>query len=156
MKTRLENYLKDLESKGLLKKEEIGIDQVKALLMSASKNISASEKNFAIDEEACYTLAYNAMLKIARALVFLQGYRPYDGQQHKTTIEVAGELLGKKFSELITMFDLMRKKRNQFTYDPMLPISLTEAKNALKTANEFHRKVKVFLDEKYHQLKLFK
>jgi len=37
----------------------------------------------------------------------------------------------------------------------MLPISLTEAKNALKTANEFHRKVKVFLDEKYHQLKLF-
>ena len=66
--------------------------------MSASKNISASEKNFAIDEEACYTLAYNAMLKIARALVFLQGYRPYDGQQHKTTIEVAGELLGAKNS----------------------------------------------------------
>jgi len=110
MKTRSENYLKDLESKGLLKKEEIGIDQVKALLMSASKNISASEKNFTIDEEACYTLAYNAMLKISRALVFIQGYRPSDSQQHKTTIEVAGELLGKKFSELINMFDLMRKR----------------------------------------------
>jgi uncharacterized protein (UPF0332 family) len=155
MKTRLENCLKNLESSGLLKKEKIGIDQIKALLMSASKNIYASEKNFTIDEEACYTLAYNAMLKIARALVFLQGYRPSDSQQHKTTIEVAGELLGKKFSELINMFDLMRKKRNQFTYDPMLPISLTEAKNALKTANEFHRKVKAFLDEKYPQLKLF-
>lgn len=149
MKISLGNYFKNLESKGLLKKERIGIDQAKALLVNASKNIVASEKNLSIDEEACYTLAYNAMLKIARALVFLQGYRPSDGQQHKTTIEVAGEILGKEFSELINMFNLMRKKRNQFTYDPMLPISLTEAKNALKTANDFHKKVKLFLDEKY-------
>jgi len=67
MKENLETYLKKLESKGFLKREKIGIDQVKALLISASKNIIASEKNLSIDEEACYTLAYNAMLKIARA-----------------------------------------------------------------------------------------
>jgi hypothetical protein len=60
MKSHLENYFRNLESEGLLKKEKIGIDQVKALLMSASKNVSASEKNLSIDEEACYTLAYNA------------------------------------------------------------------------------------------------
>jgi len=155
MKESLEKYLKNLESKGFIKKERIGIDQVKALLTSASKNITASEKNLSIDEEACYTLAYNAMLKLARALVFLQGYRPYDGQQHKTTIEVAGEMLGKEFSELIVMFDKMRKKRNQITYDPMLPLSLTEAKTALKTANDFYKKVKNYLDKKYPPLKLF-
>jgi uncharacterized protein (UPF0332 family) len=155
MKENLENYLKRLESSGFLKKEKIGTDQVKALLLSASKNIFASEKNLAIDEEACYTLAYNAMLKTARALVFLKGFRPTDGQQHKTTIEVAGEILGKEFSELIQMFDKMRKKRNQFTYDPMLPLSLTEAKSALRTAGDFHRKVKSFLDKKYPQIKLF-
>lgn len=155
MKESLGSYLKRLESSGLLKKEVIGIDQVKALLLSASKNIFAAEKNLSIDEEACYTLAYNAMLKTARALVFLQGFRPSDGQQHKTTIEVAGEILGKEFSELIHMFDKMRKKRNQFTYDPMLPLSLTEAKSALRTADDFYRKVKGFLDKKYPQLKLF-
>jgi uncharacterized protein (UPF0332 family) len=155
MKSHLENYLRTLESKGLLKKEKIGIDQVKALLMSASRNVSASEKNLSIDEEACYTLAYNAMLKIARALVFLQGYRPSDGQQHKTTIEVAGKSLGKEFNELIDMFNLMRKKRNQFIYDPTLPLSLTEAKIAFKSAIEFHNKVRVFLNEEYPQLKLF-
>jgi uncharacterized protein (UPF0332 family) len=155
MKENLENYLKRLESAGLLKKERIGIDQVKALLISASRNIAASEKNLSIDEEACYTLAYNAMLKIARVLVFLQGYRPYDGQQHKTTIDVAGEILGKEFRNLIDIFDRMRKKRNQFTYEPMLPLSLREARNALKTANVFYKKVKTFLDEKYPQLKLF-
>ena len=95
------------------------------------------------------------MLKIARALVFLQNYRPSDGQQHKTTIEVAGKILGKGFSELIDIFDKMRKKRNQFTYDPMLPLSLADANNALKTANEFYKKVRNFLDSKYPQLRLF-
>ncbi len=70
------------------------------------------------------------MLKTARALVFLQSYRPSDGRQHVTTIEVAGTILGSEFRELINMFNVMRKKRNQFTYDPMLPLSMTEAKNA--------------------------
>ena len=44
MKENLENYLKRLESAGLLRKERIGIDQVKALLISASKNIVASDR----------------------------------------------------------------------------------------------------------------
>jgi uncharacterized protein (UPF0332 family) len=151
----LERYLKKLESEGFLKREKIGIDQVKALLTSAAKNIIASEKNLSIDEEACYTLAYNAMLKTARALVFLQNYRPSDGRQHVTTIDVSGTILGKEFSELIDMFDKMRRKRNQFTYEPMLPLSMIEAKNALKTAKKYHNKVKKFLDDKYPQLNLF-
>jgi len=35
----------------------------------------------------------------------------------------------------------MRRKRNQFTYDPSLPVSELEAKNALKTAEEFIEKI---------------
>ncbi len=155
MMETLERYFKKLETEGFLKKEKIGIDQVRALLMSAAKNIIASEKNLSIDEEACYTLAYNAMLKTARAMVFLRNYRPSDGRQHMTTIEVTGKILGKEFSELIHMFDKMRKKRNQFTYEPMLPLSLTEARNALKTAKKFHDIVRKFLNEKYPQLNLF-
>ncbi len=151
----LKNYLIKLESDGFLKKEKIGADQVKALLMSAAKNIIASEKNLVIDEEACYTLAYNAMLKTARALVFLQNYRPSDGRQHMTTIEVAGKILGREFSSLILMFDKIRKKRNQFTYEPLLPLSMTEARNAFKTAKKFHGKVRTFLDRTYPQLNLF-
>lgn len=155
MMGNLEHFLKKLESESFLKKEKIGVDQVRALLMSAAKNVTAPEKNLSIDEETCYTLAYNAMLKIARALVFLQGYRPSDGRQHMTTIEVAGKILGEKFSELIQMFDKMRRKRNQFTYDPMLPLSLTEARNALKTAKKFHDIVRKFLNDNYPQLNLF-
>jgi len=40
----LEDYLNNLIERGLLKKEEIGIDQVSALLKTASKNIKAAEK----------------------------------------------------------------------------------------------------------------
>lgn len=153
--TILKDYLKKLRAEGFLRKEEIGNDQVRALLISAAKNIAASEKNIRIDEEACYTLAYNAMLKTARALVFLQKHRPSDGRQHMTTIEVAGAVLGQEFSELILMFDKMRKKRNQFIYEPLLPLSMTEAKNALKTAKKFHDKVREFLSRRYPQLDLF-
>ena len=83
----LRNYLKNLTKQGFLKKEEIGVDQIRSLLLAASKNLLSAKKNLEIDEETCYTMAYNSMIKAARALLFLQGFRPYDGQQHKTTID---------------------------------------------------------------------
>ena len=86
------------------------------------------------------------MLKTTSALVLLQNYRPSNGRQHMTTIEIAGKTLGKDFSSLILMFDKMRKKRNQFTYEPLLPLSMTEARNAFKTAWKFHGRVR-FLTE---------
>ena len=94
----LKNYLENLAVKGLLKKEEIGQDQIKALIINAKRNLSAARKNLDIDEETAYTMAYSAMLKVARALIFIQGFRPDDGQQHKTTIDVAGKILGPDFN----------------------------------------------------------
>jgi len=151
----LEDYFNELVEKGLLRKEKIGVDQVKALLRSAGKNVVASRKILEIDEEASYLMAYNAMLKMARAIVFLHHYRPDDGQQHKTTVAVAGKILGSGFSELIDRFDRMRKKRNQVVYESLLPISQEESNKALKTAEEFYRRVKQFLEEIDQQRRLF-
>jgi len=151
----LENYLNDLVERGLLKREVIGIDQIKAFIKSAKRNLSVAEKIFEIDEEACFSMAYSSMLKIARALVYLNGHRPDDGAQHKTTIEVAGRILGTDFTLLIDKFDRMRKKRNEFTYDPLIPLGKEETKNALNTAKEFYNKVKEFLMSKEPQLRLF-
>lgn len=127
----LNNYLNKLVEQGLLKQEDIGLDQARSLLGGAIRNISAARKSLAIDEETCYIMAYNAMLKIARALVFLQGFRPIDGQQHKTTIKISGEILGKDFNQLIKRFDKMRRKRNQLIYDSLVPPSKKETKDAL-------------------------
>lgn len=150
----LKNYSDELVKRGLLKEEDIGLDQIKALIVNAEKNLAAAKKNLKIDEETCYTMAYLAMLKMARALIFIYGLRPDDGQQHKTTIEVAGKILGSAFNDLIDRFDNMRRKRNEITYDPLLPLSKVEAEDAFKNAVEFFRKIKDFLSEKDPQRKL--
>jgi len=151
----LKDYLNDLIEKGLLRKEDIGIDQTKSLLKNAFKNLQSARKNLNLDEETCYTMAYNAMIKVARAILFLNNFRPVDGYQHKTTIDAAGRILGKDFNGLIIRFDKMRKKRNIFTYEPLIPLSKEEAGNSLKTAEEFYKTVRGFLENKNPQLKLF-
>ena len=40
------------------------------------------------------------MLRCGRAIVFLKEYRSTDGQQHKTIIELSGEILGKGFNQV--------------------------------------------------------
>lgn len=161
MKKNLEKYFADYIQKGYLKKENIGLDQIKSLIQSAEKDLHDAKvlldarKTLDISEERYYTAAYTSMLKLARAVLFLNALRPSDGQQHKTTIEVAGLILGEEFSKLISDFDKMRKKRNEFTYEPKYPISEAEAKKAVDSARDFFRKVKKYIGEIDSQLKLF-
>ena len=99
-------------------------------------------------------MAYTGMLKVGRAIIYLKGYRPAGGYQHKTTVNVTGMILGNGFSDLIINFDKMRRKRNQFTYEPLLPLSKKEACNALKVADLFFQKAKEHFDKKNPQQKL--
>jgi HEPN domain-containing protein len=48
----------------------------------------------------------------------------------------------------------MRRKRNQFTYDPFLPVSKIEAENALKTAEEFVNIAMNLIQKENPQLRL--
>lgn len=157
----LENYLAKLIKDGYLKREIVGLDKIKNLIKGAEKDLRDAKilhkavEALKVSEEPGYNFAYNSMLKLARAILFLNHLRPNDGQQHKTTIEVAGAILGVDFRKVIVIFDRMRKKRNQFTYDPMTPISRAEARSALLTAEEFFNKVKKHLEEIDPQKKLF-
>jgi len=47
----------------------------------------------------------------------------------------------------------MQRKRNQFTYDPFLPVSEIEAENALKTAEEFVKIVLKLVQKENPQLR---
>ena len=151
----LKNILAKYADQGYLKQEKIGLDQIRALLAGATKNLIASKKNITIDEETCFAMAYYAMLKLSRAIIYLNGFRPNNGRQHKTAVEVSGLILGKNFEMLIKKFDKMRRKRNQFTYDPLMPLSREEAKNALKTASDFYKEVEKYLIKKDPQKRLF-
>ncbi|MEA3421812.1 MAG: hypothetical protein U9Q97_09095 [Acidobacteriota bacterium] len=45
----------------------------------------------------------------------------------------------------------MRKKRNRFIYEPEIPCSMKEAKDAIKTAKEFVDKISILIREKSPQ-----
>lgn len=77
------------------------------------------------------------MLRSARALMLLKGFRPVDGYQHKTVVEFIAYLLGEEYKNIVEYFDRMRRKRNIFTYEVDVSISQTEANNAIDKAVKF-------------------
>lgn len=94
------------------------------------------------------------MLRSGRALMFLKGWRPADGRQHKTVVDVAGVFLGKGCEDLVFKFEQMRRKRNQFTYEPDLPLGLKEAREALRTAETFVQEMLKQARKEFPQLEL--
>ena len=154
MKMDYKDTVKIMLNQGFIKKQKVDFSHIEALLLRAHKDIVAAKANLEIDEEVTYNYAYLAMLRCARSIVFMKGYRSVDGQQHKTIIELSGEILGEEFKSVVKKFDHMRRKRNQFTYDPFLPVSKIEAENALKTAEEFVTIVLKLVQKENPQLRL--
>ncbi|MCL5774245.1 MAG: HEPN domain-containing protein [Firmicutes bacterium] len=151
----LNQLISNLSDKGLMKKEKIGPDQVQKHLDRAHEDLKVAAANLTIDGEASYNYAYLAMLRTGRALMLLEGYRPIDGAQHKTVIEFASAVLGKKYRELAEEFDEMRQRRNKFTYEPGAPVSTLEAQEAIKIAKEWVKEVSRIMAKRNPQLRLF-
>lgn len=133
--------LRKLVEGGFLKEHRKDPVQAKKLLIRSFRDLKTARANLEIDGEAAYTFAYLAMLRSGRALMILKGWRPTDGRQHRTVVDVAGLFLGKAYEDLVYKFEQMRRKRNQFTYEPDLPLGLKEAQEALKTADAFVREI---------------
>lgn len=129
-----EEYL----AKSLIKKQGVGFDQINKLIGQANQELDVCKRILSISLKVSYTSAYTAMLYAARALMLLKGYRPIGNNQHKTVIEFVGMCVGENYRVLMQKFDTMRKKRNLLMYEPWkLNISETDAKNAIKSADEF-------------------
>ena len=149
-----DDFMLNLLEGGFLKKHSKDTNQAKKLLFRAFRDLKAAKANLQIDEEVAFTFAYLAMLRSGRALLFLKGYRPADGQQHKTVVDTAGHFMGKEYDDLAYKFEKMRRKRNQLTYEPDLPLGLKEAEDGLKTAEEFVRQILGLIRKEEPQLEL--
>ena len=145
--------LKQLKDNGRLESIRIERAQVAKLVQGAYQDLKEARVTFPVSDRAAYLFAYTAMLKVGRALLFLEGYRPKGLGQHATVIEVADSLLGKGFSSLTDQFDRMRKKRNLLMYDVGVLISHSEAEEAFKTAERYLDKVREFMEKQDPQLK---
>lgn len=123
-----------LESLGKLKKQQIGISQVEHLLMQAILDLKEAKSIIHIADRATYIMAYMSILKAGRALLAFKGYIPSDGGQHKTVVEASGVFLGTKYKNLVNHFEIMRRKRNELTYEAGGLISKSECKRAFDDA----------------------
>ncbi|MBI4845991.1 MAG: HEPN domain-containing protein [Candidatus Omnitrophica bacterium] len=123
-------------SRGLIKEQRPNFMQIKRQIKRAQKDLRTVSLVVNDDPEWASTIAYQAMLRSGRALLYAHGYLPADGQQHKTVVEITGIILGKEYELLVKHFERMRKKRNIFFYESEDANNLTEAHKAAEAAKE--------------------
>ena len=133
--------LKRLETQGHIEKANFSDAQITSNLNRAQRDLRTAKANLKIDEEWAYTIAYHAMIRAGRALMFACGYRPRGKDQHKTVVEFCAGVLGKDFQDLTARFNRMRAKRHDFIYEPERPIPKTEAIQSLESAERFVREI---------------
>jgi len=143
-----------LEREGRLRKQKAGIVQIEALLKQAIADLDEAKKIAHLAERATYLLAYMAMLKAGRALLLLKGYTPIDGAQHRTVVEVTEAVLGEKFRSITEQFEIMRRKRNEMTYEAGALLSMSESQKAFSDAVELVREILKQVKAKNPQLEL--
>lgn len=142
-----ENLLKE----GVIKKCPVDYKAIANLIQRAHIDLKTAKRNMDDDQECAYNYAYNAMLRSGLALMFSGGFRPEIKDKHLTIVRFASSVLGHEFRILINNYDFMRKKRNRFIYEPDIPCSMKEAKDAIKTAKEFVDKMSKLIREKNPQ-----
>jgi uncharacterized protein (UPF0332 family) len=151
----MNSLINNLKNQGLIEEENIGFDQVFKHVVRAHKDLRVAKANLSIDSEAAYNYSYLAMLRMGRALMFSFGYRPIDGQQHKTVVQFCKAILGEKLKQTVLSFDHMRKFRNKFTYDEAgILVSRQQTEQSLKKAELFVEEVTKYIQKKNPQKKL--
>jgi uncharacterized protein (UPF0332 family) len=132
-----EKLLKD----HLIKKQRPDLEQIKSQLIRAEKDLQTAESVIPIDLTWSFAIAYHAMIRAGRALMFSRGYLPTTKNSHKTIMEFTGSILGDKYKDLMLRFNRMRRKRHDFIYDSQNHTTVSEATSAIKTAKELIDKI---------------
>lgn len=146
--------LEKFENQKLIEKFQPSQKQVVNNIQQALKDLDISRANLKINEEWAFTIAYHAMLRSGRALLFSYQYRPRGKNQHKTIVLICEEILGPKFKTLISRFDRMRRKRHEFIYQPQKPIAYSEALSSINDARKFVHHIYNHIKKRYPQIEL--
>lgn len=144
----------ELRERGLVEEIRPDFRQISALLARGLKDLSTARANVSIDKEWAYTIAYQAILRAAKAMVMAEGWRPRGRDQARTIVLLVGEILGDEARSLVNGFDRMRRKRQDFMEEPETPIPRYEVEAALKDAQSLIEKIVQLAREKNPQLAL--
>ena len=150
----MDDLIKKLKAGGKLREEKVGFVQIEGLLKDALKDIQEARLTIKIGERGPFLLAYQAMLKAGRSLLFLEGLRPVDGAQHKTVVQASEFFLGEPFKTLAQQFETMRRKRNELIYEFGGLLSHSEVEASLKDAEKWIQAVVEKVQKKNPQFNL--
>lgn len=128
--------------------------QINSWLNQAKKDLVTARKNLTIDAQWSLAIAYQAMLKMGRALMFSFGHLPHGPAQHKTVVEFTAKKLGLEYQNLANQFERLRRKRHDFFYSRLAGTSLTEAKTAVKSGQNLLTQVQSIISARDPQKKL--
>lgn len=130
------------------KAQRIDPKQVRQFLQDANKRAATARKNLAIDAEAAYQIAYEAMIKGSLALMLSHGQRArVQLGHHIAIIEFAAKHLDPSLAPTFALFDRMRRKRNDAFYDIAL-ITDTEAEEAVLAAEKYLKILSAQIDKR--------
>jgi uncharacterized protein (UPF0332 family) len=132
----------------LIKKQNPDLRQIRNQLKRTRKDLLAAEAMISIDLTWSFAIAYHAIIRTGRALMFSRGYLPTAKNSHKTIMEFTGLVLGDKYRDLMLHFNRMRRKRHNFIYDSQNHTTVSEAESAIKTARELIDKIVSFVTDK--------
>lgn len=120
-----------------IEKEEFDDNLAKKDLESAKHNLDSGDYDWTL------SIAYNAVLRVARSFMFHFGYRPIGKEHHKNVFEFLRKTEFDK--ELIDYFDNIRKKRNKFIYGIVEGTSEENAKEVIDKAKKFVQEIRTFV-----------
>ena len=146
-----EKFLKDK----LIKRQKPDFNQISCQLQRSLKDLKTSKANLKIDLTWALTIAYHAMIRAGKALIYSRGYLPTAKRSHKTIVELTKIILGHDYDTLVSKFNRLRKKRHNFIYDSKNHITLTEAKSSLETAQKLIERITDLVKEENPEKDLF-
>jgi len=103
---------------GLIKPQNPDFKQIEQQITRSEKDLKACGMLITADPEWASAIAYQSMLRAGRALLFSKGYLPCDGRQHKTVVEITGEILGKEFASLVFVVQLVEQQVGRACFKP--------------------------------------
>jgi hypothetical protein len=126
--------LESYRQNGWLVAHQTSADEIRNLLGVADTKISDYQKAKEVSADSRLSIAYNAILASATAVLAAAGYRPArGGNEHFRTIQ-ALEFTVDPDTNLTKRIDALRKKRNQSAYEVSGAVSENEAAHGFSLA----------------------
>ena len=102
-----------------------------------------------------FAIAYHAMIRAGRALMYSKGYLPTAKNSHKTIVECTRLTLGEEYHSLVGRFNRMRRRRHDFIYETKNHITSQEVKSSLEAAKKLIDKIIALVKQENPQMDLF-